>query len=191
MKNLDTVVKYDSPFLEFVQTRYVDQAGQIKKWNWCRRPNGTKAVVIAAIVDIPKNTIMGMSTIPHLVVIKEFRVPLNDYEYGFPAGLIDPGESIESAIRRELEEETGLKITKINHISPPVVSSAGISDESIYMAYVRATGTPNKEKLEASEDIETMLLTRGEVCDLLQTPGIIFGKSAYCVMKCFSEFGSI
>jgi ADP-ribose pyrophosphatase len=190
LENLKTVVKYDSPFLEFVETRYKDQNGNNNKWYWVRRPNKTEAVAIAAVTHQLKNTVMGVQRVPHLVVIKEFRVTLNDYEYGFPAGLIDPGEQPETAIRREFKEETGLDISHIDEISPAVVSSAGISDESIYLAYASATGKPNKDNLQASEDIETMLLTQQEVAELLKKD-VKFGKSAYCVMRTFAKFGEI
>jgi ADP-ribose pyrophosphatase len=41
------------------------------------------------------------------LVISQFRPPLNAYSIEFPAGLIDEGETIEEAARRELAEETG------------------------------------------------------------------------------------
>lgn len=41
------------------------------------------------------------------LVISQFRPPLNTWSIEFPAGLIDEGETPESAARRELEEETG------------------------------------------------------------------------------------
>ena len=36
-----------------------------------------------------------------LVVIKQFRVPINNYIYELPAGLIDNNEDIKSAVARE------------------------------------------------------------------------------------------
>ena len=48
-----------------------------------------------------------------MVIIREYRVPLDGYEYGFPAGLVDNGESLEQAARRELMEETGLRVGEL------------------------------------------------------------------------------
>ena len=35
----------------------------------------------------------------HLIMVRQFRYPLNDYIYELPAGLIDPGESIKETAR--------------------------------------------------------------------------------------------
>lgn len=168
-----------SPFLEFVKTNYANTKNKLATWYWCRRPNSRKAVVIACMVD------------DKLVVIKEFRVPVENYEIGFPAGLIDYGETPEGAVRRELEEETGLKVEEILHISPAVLSSAGLTDEAVHLAFVRASGIPNKDKLEESEDIDTSLLTRNEVEALMKDSKYPFGKTAYSVMRTFVKYGEI
>ena len=43
-----------------------------------------------------------------LVIIKQFRVPINDYIYEVPAGLVDKGDKdILESVKRELKEETG------------------------------------------------------------------------------------
>ena len=67
----------------------------------------------------------------YVVLIKEFRHPLNRYIYSTPAGCIDEGEEpIKSAIR-ELKEETGATVKSIVQVSPPAYSSAGLTDETI------------------------------------------------------------
>ena len=66
-----------------------------------------------------------------LVITREYRVPLDDYEVGFPAGLVDAGESVEQAVRRELKEETGLNLSRVICTSPPLYPSAGMTDESV------------------------------------------------------------
>ena len=49
-----------------------------------------------------------------LVIIKEFRVPINKYIYELPAGLVDSSDDdFASTVRRELKEETGLDLVKI------------------------------------------------------------------------------
>jgi ADP-ribose pyrophosphatase len=100
-----------------------------KSWVMCSRKEKPieDAAKADAVVIVPTiETDEGI----RLVVTKEFRVPIWDFEYGFPAGLIDDGENMEQTVARELKEETGLELAKIKHVSAPVFSSAGLTDES-------------------------------------------------------------
>ena len=42
-----------------------------------------------------------------LLLIREFRYPLNSWCIAFPAGLTEPGEDVATCVDRELREETG------------------------------------------------------------------------------------
>ncbi|NIA17043.1 MAG: NUDIX domain-containing protein [Planctomycetes bacterium] len=147
-----------------------------RKWHMCSRKENPiadahkpDAVVIVPIIKTDQGN--------RLVVTKEFRVPIWDYEYGFPAGLIDAGEDIAETVKRELKEETGLKLVKINHVSRPVYSSAGMSDESCVMALVEAAGEFSNQWLEDAEDIETLLMDIEQIRALLASDKKISAKA--------------
>jgi len=106
-----------------------------------------------------------------LVVTREFRIPLAGDYYGFPAGLIEKGQTPVQAAERELGEETGLKIVSVQKVSPPIFSSAGLTDESSVLVYCTVTGTPSKAGNEHSEDIDTLILGRRELEDLYHVRG--------------------
>jgi len=147
-----------------------------RSWMMCSRKDRpiTDASVADAVVIVP--TIKTKSGVK-LVVTKEFRVPIWDYEFGFPAGLIDDGEDIVKTVERELKEETGLELVKINHISEPVYSSAGLSDENCHMAMVEAAGEVSNQYQEASEDIETILMDVDDIKALLKSKAKIAAKA--------------
>ena len=120
----------------------------------------------------------------HMLITKEFRVPLADYEYGFPAGLVEPGQTYEETARRELKEETGFKVTKVLFTSPPIYSSAGATDESVALVFVLAEpdGEPNREE---HEDISNILLDMTQtslLLDLAATHGLKIGAKAYPIL---------
>lgn len=147
------------------------------------------------IADVRPDAVVIIATIDsgsgkRLVVTKEFRVPIWDYEYGFPAGLIDDGEDIEQTVRRELKEETGLDLLKINHVSMPVYSSAGLTDESCLMVMAQAEGEVSDEWLEGSEDIETLLLDVDGIAELLSSNKRIAAK-AWGTLYHYAEAGKI
>lgn len=193
MKLKDTEILMKTQFLNIKATEYEDKNGDEKFWVWAQRVGGRKAVVIAAIVDCGWEEVQKKTYKRNLklVVTKEFRVPLADYEWGFPAGLIDGEEDPKTAAKRELEEETGLKVTKVLRQSPFIYNTAGMTDESIAMVYVECEGEISKDKLEASEEIDTFLLTRDEVRELLEDDTKKFGAKAHIIMENFVRYGDI
>ena len=117
-------------------------------------------------------------------------MPIWDYEYGFPAGLIDDGEAIEDTVRRELKEETGLELVKINHISTPVYSSPGLTDESCHMVLAEAKGQPSNEWLDGTEDIEVLLLGVEGIRELLDSDKKVAAK-AWGLLYAYAQSGQI
>lgn len=137
------------------------------------------AVVIAAI---HKET-------NKIVVTEEFRYPLDCYTYGLPAGLIDDRELIVTSAVRELFEETGLKITEVISVTPNLMNSSGMTDESATIVFVYCAGTLSDENLQDNEDISTLLLDQNEVKTLLEDKNALFDAKAYLILKTFSLTG--
>ncbi len=146
-----------------------------KNWAYLERKNKREAAVIIPLLKKSKE----------IILIKQFRVPLNNYVIEFPAGLIDEGESIEKAALRELKEETGYK-GKVIHISSKLSSSAGISSEIIYMVVVDILGEPQSQNLEDSEDIEVLKIPLNLVekeLDYFSSKGFIIDAKVWTLLR--------
>ncbi|MBW2564331.1 MAG: NUDIX hydrolase, partial [Deltaproteobacteria bacterium] len=152
--------------LNLYKISYINQNGIEKLWHIASRSDKPKC--LTGKFDMPDAVVI----VPFhkkkdkLVIIKEFRVPLGDYQYGFPAGLVDEGETVQQTCIRELKEETGLNLTHIKKISPPVYSSSGMTDESVSMVYAECDGTPSNKGNEASEDITTIFVSPSKASEL-------------------------
>jgi ADP-ribose pyrophosphatase len=181
----------DLKWLNLFDVDYLDQDGGHRSWQLASRSRRPKCItgkfnVPDAVVIVPFHTAEKK-----IVIIKEYRVPLADYEYGFPAGLIDPGETIEQTARRELQEETGLTVTRFLKISAPVYSSAGMTDESVAMVYVECDGQPSTAGNQDSELIEVRLVTRTQASQMCENPALKLDVKAWLVLAGFSEKGII
>ncbi len=165
----------DTKYLKLYNAEYTNKNGQSRNWTIASRKdldtlknnyfNGCKDNIDAVII---------VATHIHedkLVVIKQFRVPLNDYVYEIPAGLIDSGEDFETTVARELKEETGLDLLEIdyNKTKSKAYISTGMTDESAALVYCTCHGKISKDYLEADEDIEVILLSKQEALNLISS----------------------
>jgi len=181
----------DLKWLNMFEVAYVDKNGRSRLWKIVSRAKEPKCVtgkfkVPDAVVIVPFHTAENK-----LVVTREYRVPLADFEYGFPAGLVDEGETIEQAARRELKEETGLDVVRFVGISPPIYSSAGMTDESVAMVYVECEGKPSTARNTGSELIEIELISRSQASRLCKNPALKFDAKAWFVLSGFAEHGRL
>lgn len=102
-----------------------------------------------------------------ILVIKEWRIPVNDYIYAFPAGLRESNEGIFETARRELYEETGLHIETLYDILPPAYQSAGMTNEVVASVFCSADGELTNANSMSDEDIVPMWLSKADALELL------------------------
>lgn len=178
-------------WLNLFDVTFTDKNREEKSWQLASREDQPKC--ITGNFDKPDAVIIvAFHTDQEKVVItKEYRVPLGDFEYGFPAGLVDAGETVQEAARRELQEETGLNITRFIKISQPVYSSAGMTDESVTMVHVECDGMPSVEENADSELIEVILISQSEASHLCKNAELKFDAKAWLVLSRFAETGRL
>lgn len=189
MKINNIITLADTKYLKLYNAEYTNKNGEARNWSIASRKdlntfknkvfNGEEdnidAVVIVA-THIEENK---------LVIIKQFRIPLNDYVYELPAGLIDSGEDFRSTVSRELREETGLHLIEIDYKKTKTKTyiSTGMTDESVALVYCSCSGEITNEYLEADEDIEVMLLSKEEARVLIESDRKIDIKALMAIQE--------
>jgi len=191
MKIDKTTLLARAKWLNLFDVTYRDHRGAQRTWQMASRREQPKCADLE--YDIPDAVII----IPYhterqrLVIIREFRVPLADIEYGFPAGLVDPGETPVAAAQRELYEETGLEVSAVLEVGPPLYSSAGMTDEAVAPVYVTCRGNPSREGNSASENIWVDFLNPAQARALCRDHHKKFDAKAWLIIKSFGDTGTI
>ena len=119
-----------------------------------------------------------------IVLVKQFRYPINAYVYEFPAGLVEPDENYHEGAIRELYEETGLSLSPIqvpDAYQKPYFTTVGMTDESCATVYGYASGQISSRAQEATEEIEVVLADKEEVKRILQEENVAI-MTAYMLM---------
>ena len=125
-----------------------------------------------------------------IVLIRQYRYPLGDYIYEFPAGLVEPGEDVREAGIREMFEETGMTFTprEGGDFERPFFTTVGMTDESCAMVFGYCSGTPSNEHQEAAEDIQVVLADRDECRRILKEENVAI-MPAYMMMHFLNTQG--
>ncbi len=116
-----------------------------------------------------------------LLLIREFRLELDQEIYGLPAGLIDPGETPEQTARRELREETGLDLVEIRDVMPASYCAVGLSNEQAICVFGVASGdlAPCRD---TGEEITARWYSRDELRELVRRETFGSWAQAYVYM---------
>jgi len=102
-----------------------------------------------------------------VVMLKEFRVSAGRHIYMFPAGLIESGEDIKIAAKREFKEETGLFLNPM-YVERERYVSVGIINERVNVVYGTYSGIPTKDFQEDSEDADIIIVDKNEATRILE-----------------------
>lgn len=120
-----------------------------------------------------------------LILISQFRYPTYKNGHGWTieaiAGIIDEGETPEETGRREVEEETGLSVSTLEHIATFYPSPGG-SSELIYLYYSEVSGEPEKRDntggmISEGEDIISLEISLEDALEKIRSGEIIDSKT--------------
>ena len=132
--------------------------------------------------DHPTDAVIMMltdETGERVLLLHEFRMAAGEAVYNFPAGLIEAGESVEEAARRELREETGLRLTSVKEILPAGYNAVGFSNEKNACLLGTAAGEI-KPSSSDEEEIVCGWYGREQVKELLATAAFESRTQLFC-----------
>ena len=141
-----------------------------------RMPNGRE--VTLDVVRHPRSVVLLPVPEPgHIILIRQYRYPVNRWLWELPAGSVDPGEDPEGAARRECHEEIGQVPDTIVRLSA-LYPTPGYCDEEMYFFRVSGLSEPSEAAaLDEDEDIEPRVFTLREARDMVRRGEIVDMKT--------------
>ncbi|AUJ26343.1 NUDIX hydrolase [Virgibacillus dokdonensis] len=117
-----------------------------------------------------------------IVLVEQFRKPLEKSILEIPAGKLEPGEDPETTAIRELEEETGYTTEELSFVTS-FYSSPGFANELMYI-YITDQLEPLDESVDGDEDefIEIVELSLEEAKQYVEAERIHDAKTNYAIL---------
>lgn len=115
-----------------------------------------------------------------LVLVRQYRYPVDAAVWELPAGRLDPGESAQQGARRELEEEVGLRPRRLERLTV-FYTTPGFCDETMHL--FRATGLRTvAARPEADERIEARTFSLAQARAMIRRGEIREGKTLVALL---------
>ena len=149
-------------------------------------------------VKLPNDEIMELEVVRHpggaavvaideqlrICLLRQYRHAAGDWLWELPAGKIDPGESPEQTVRRELQEEAGLAAADWKPLGS-FLSTPGFCDERIHLFMARGlqqvATTPHPHEVIEIHWLDYQLAVQkvrsGEIDDAKTMLGILLART--------------
>ncbi len=168
----------DNRFLNMYNLHHENKVGRKGLYHMASRGKNIENLKLSTRKNTPDGVIVYSiygEKRDRMVLVRQYRITIDDYIYELPAGLIDEGETFAQAGARELKEETGLdfeplQVDEMYHKA--FFTTIGMTDESCATVYGYASGTVSRDGLEENEQLEVVLADRAEVKRILKEENV-------------------
>lgn len=139
-----------------------------------RMPNG-RDVTVDVVRHPPSVVIVPIPEPGRVILIRQYRYPVNRWLWEVPAGSVDNGETPEAAARRECHEEIGQVPETLVRLAALLPTPGYCDEEMFFFRASSLTDTDEKAAVDEDEDIEVQvfdvrdardMVRRGEIGDM-------------------------
>lgn len=138
---------------------WVDLIEKVVQFGAGRAPEVYHCVTQAAYVGVFVQTADG-----RIPIVRQFRPCVEEYTWELPAGTVDPGDTPEQAARREVLEETGLRLSHVVYLGNFHPDTGRIQLDS-HAFYARAEH--EAEGFEGEEGLTIRYVTHRELKQMI------------------------
>lgn len=155
----------------------------------CEMPDG-QIVDPYFVVELPESVCaMAITDDNQVLLARQYRHPIGETILEIPGGFIDEGENVETAIERELLEETGYAFTKFDYLGK-VAANPGALNNYTHLYLARGGKKISAQALDHNEEIEVLKVPLAEMRRMLQQNEIKQALHLACVFYAFQKLDS-
>jgi len=147
-------------------------------------PNG-KTTELDLIRHPGASAVVPLKSNGHVVLVHQYRHAADGYLDEIPAGKLDPGEAPEVCARREVEEEVGYQVGKLQKLTA-IFTVPGFCDEIIHL-YLGTELTATAQKLDEDEIIEIIEIPFEDAMTKITEQSIRDAKSIVGLQLAYAE----
>ena len=160
MPNVEKITKQtENPFVNLYLVEGTNKVNHHFRYYVASRAKSIEQMKIKTRKNTPDGVLMYSlygEKRDKIVLVRQYRVSIDDYIYEFPAGLVEPGEEFHEAAVREM----------------PFFTTIGLTDEACSAVYGWCEGEISRKYLEESEVIEVVLADREEAKRILKEENV-------------------
>ena len=123
-----------------------------------------------------------------VTMVRQYRYAAGGFIYEVPAGKFDPGDTPESCVLREVEEEAGVRAARI-HDMGFIFTTPGFTDEKIHM-FAATHLTETQQNLEHDEVLELERMSMERALKMAETGEIHDGKTLCTLFRLQQELAA-
>jgi len=144
---------------------YVEASGKV----YYTKENEVSVVVLAKQDD-------------QLLLIRQYRTPVDDYVIQLPGGGVHHGEDLESAARREMFEETGCRCGKLHYLGK-LYPASWRCNEIAHVYYTDEVISQAGQQLEDYENIDVIRMSVKECLRQIKDNELQDSELIFAVMQ--------
>lgn len=138
------------------------------------------------VVELPTSVVaMAITENNEVLMVKQYRHPVQEELLELPGGFIDPGEQPMQSVERELMEETGYRFDSFQYLGS-TAANPGVLNNVTHLFIALGGKKVSEQQLDHNEAIDVLLKPLEEVRNLLRHSEIKQSMHALCLFYGFA-----